>query len=126
MSIASHENILKVLTAFNPWWKSGGVRPEFSKTYKRFAFQETMKILSHESIRRTVVLTGTRRVGKTTVLYQIIESLLKSGTAPQKIVFVSLDHPLFKLCKLNEILDCYHVNIYGDEDCFKVCENGVV
>jgi predicted AAA+ superfamily ATPase len=118
MSIASQENILKVLAAFNPWWKSGGVRPEFSKTYKRFAFHETAKILSHKSIRRTVVLTGTRRVGKTTILYQMIENLLKSGTAPQKIVFISLDHPLFKLCKLNEILDCYHANMYGDEDCY--------
>jgi len=118
MSIASQENILKVLTAFNPWWKSGAMRSEFSKTYKRFAFYETMKIMSHENIRRTVVLTGARRVGKTTIQYQIIESLLKSKIAPQKIVFVSLDHPLFKLCKLNEILDCYHANIYGDEDCY--------
>jgi len=118
MNIASHENILKVLIAFNPWWKSGSVRPEFSKTYKRFAFHETIKVLSRESIRRTVILTGARRVGKTTILYQTIESLLKSGIAPQKIVFISLDHPLFKLCKLNEILDCYHENIYGDEDCY--------
>ena len=118
MSIASHENILKVLAAFNPWWATGSVRPEFAKTYQRFAFQETIKILNHESIRRTVVLTGTRRVGKTTILYQIIEHLLKSGTVPQQIVFVSLDHPLFKLCKLNEILDCYHINIYGEENCY--------
>jgi len=94
------------------------MRPEFSKTYKRFAFFETMKILSHQSIRRTVVLTGTRRVGKTTIQYQIIEHLLKTGTPPLKIVFASLDHPLFKLCRLNEILDCYHSNIYGDEDCY--------
>lgn len=118
MSLTSQENVLKVLTAFNPWWKSGIIRPEFSKTYKRFAFYEATKILSHASIRRTVVLTGTRRVGKTTIQYQIIESLLKSGVKPQKIVFISLDHPLLKLCKLNEILDCYHANIYGDEDCY--------
>jgi len=118
MSVNSQENILRVLTAFNPWWKSGAVRTEFSKTYKRFAFYETMKILSHQTIRRTVVLTGTRRVGKTTIQYQIIEHLLKSGVPPQRIVFVSLDHPLFKWCKLNEILDCYHANIYGEEDCY--------
>ena len=118
MGIVTDDNILNVLSTFNPWWKSGGVRHEFNKTYKRFAYHETMKILAHESIRRTVVLTGTRRVGKTTILYQIIENLLKSGIAPQKIVFISLDHPLFKLCKLNEILDCYSMNIYGDEDCY--------
>jgi predicted AAA+ superfamily ATPase len=118
MSLTSHENILKVLTAFNPWWRSGMIRPEFSKTYKRFAFYEATKILAHESIRRTVVLTGTRRVGKTTIQYQMIDKLLKSGVKPQRIVFISLDHPLLKLSKLNEILDCYHANIYGDEDCY--------
>jgi len=118
MDMLSHENILKVLTAFNPWWKSGAVRPEFAKAYKRFAFYETLKILTHESIRRTVILTGTRRVGKTTIQYQIIDHLLKSGVKPQRIVFISLDHPLLKLCKLNDILDCYHANMYGDEDCY--------
>ena len=118
MNLTSQENIVKVLAAFNPWWQSGSVRPEFAKSYKRFAFHEAIKILSHESIRRTVVLTGTRRVGKTTVQYQIIESLLKSGIEPRRIVFISLDHPLLKLCKLNEILDCYHAYIYGGEDCY--------
>lgn len=118
MHITSHENILKVLVAFNPWWKSGRMRPEFSKTYKRFAFYEAKKILLHGSIRRTVVLTGTRRVGKTTIQYQIIENLIQSGVHPHKIVFISLDHPLLKLSKLNEILDCYHSNIYGEEDCY--------
>ena len=118
MSLTSQENILKVLSAFNPWWKSGVIRSEFSKTYKRFAFYEAAKILFHQTIRRTVVLTGTRRVGKTTIQYQLIDDLLKSGISPQKIIFISLDHPLLKLCKLHEILDCYHANIYGDEDCY--------
>ena len=118
MDMLSQENILKVLTAFNPWWKSGAVRPEFAKTCKRFAFFEAAKMLTHESIRRTVILTGTRRVGKTTIQYQIIDDLLKSGVKPQRIVFISLDHPLLKLCKLNEVLDSYHSNIYGDEDCY--------
>ena len=118
MSMMSHENILKVLKAFNPWWASGAVRPEFAKTYKRFAFYEAMKLISHESIRRTVILTGTRRVGKTTVQYQIIDRLLKSGVEPQRIVFISLDHPLLKLCRMNDILDCYNANIYGGEDCY--------
>jgi len=118
MSLTSQENIVMVLTAFNPWWRSGTVRPEFSKNYKRFAFYEAVEILLHESIRRTVILTGIRRAGKTTIQYQIIESLLNSGVKPQRIVFVSLDHPLLKLCNLNEVLDCYHANIYGDEDCY--------
>jgi len=118
MNLTSQENVLKVLTAFNPWWKSRTVRAEFSKTYKRFAFYEATKLFKHEDIRRTVVLTGTRRVGKTTIQYQMIDDLLKSGVNPLRILFISLDHPLLKLCKLNEILDSYHSNMYGDEDCY--------
>lgn len=118
MNLTSHENIVKVLNAFNPWWKSGVIRSEYSKTYKRFAYYETMKILAHETIRRTAVLTGTRRVGKTTIQYQLIEELLAFGVEPQRIIFVSLDHPLLKLSNLNDILECYHANIYGDENCF--------
>ena len=118
MAIISKENILKVLTAFNPWWKTGTVNPKMSKTYKRFAFHEAMKRLDQTDIRRTVVLTGTRRVGKTTIQYQMIETLLDRGIAPQKIVFISMDHPMLKLSGVNEVLECYHENIYAEQDVY--------
>lgn len=118
MAIASKESILKVLSAYNPWWKTGMVNPKLSKTYKRFAFHEAMKRLDEQNIRRIVVLTGTRRVGKTTIQYQMIEQLLQRGVAPQKIVFISMDHPMLKLSDFNDILECYHENIYAAEDAY--------
>ena len=93
MSITTKDGILKVLSAFNPWWKTGVVNPQFSKDYKRFAFYEAMNRLTQPNLRRTVVLTGTRRVGKTTIQYQMIEALLAKGVHPQQIVFISMDHP---------------------------------
>lgn len=118
MAITTKENILKVLTGYNPWWKTVGVSPSFSKSYKRFAFYEAMKKLNNTEIRRTVVLTGTRRVGKTTIQYQMIDELLKSGVNPQKIVFISMDHPMLKLSDFGEVLECYHENIYADKDVY--------
>ena len=118
MAITSREGILKVLSAFNPWWKTGTVNPKMSKTYKRFAFHEAMKRLDQTDIRRIVVLTGTRRVGKTTIQYQMIETLLNRGVAPQKIVFISMDHPMLKLSGVNEVLECYHENIYAEQDVY--------
>ena len=109
---------MKVLTAFNPWWKTGAVNPKMSKTYRRFAFHEAMKRLDQTDLRRTVVLTGTRRVGKTTIQYQMIETLLERGVAPQKIVFISMDHPMLKLSGVNEVLECYHENIYAEQDVY--------
>ena len=118
MGVTSKENILKVLTAYNPWWKSNAVNPVLTKTYKRFAFYEAMKKLNNNQIRRTVVLTGTRRVGKTTIQYQMIEELLRSGVSPQKIVFISMDHPMLKLSAFNEVLECYHEHICADKDVY--------
>lgn len=118
MAITSKEGILKVLTAFNPWWKTGAVNPKMTKTYKRFAFHEAMKRLDQNDLRRIVVLTGTRRVGKTTIQYQMIDTLLKRGVDPQKIVFISMDHPMLKLSGVNDVLECYHENIYAEQDVY--------
>jgi len=118
MAITSRDGILKVLTAYNPWWKTGVVNPMLTKNYKRFAFYEAMKRLKEKEIRRTVVLTGTRRVGKTTIQYQMIEDLLRSGVAPQKIVFISMDHPMLKLSAFQDVLECYHENICADLDVY--------
>ena len=118
MTIASPEAILKVLSAYNPWWKTGMINPKMAKPYKRFAFHKAMKRLKRTDIRRSIVLTGTRRVGKTTIQYQMVDSLLKSGISPLKIVYISMDHPMLKLSAFNDILDCYHENIYANKDCY--------
>lgn len=118
MAITSRENILKVLRGFNPWWVNGTVNPVLLKDYKRFAYYEAMQRLESEDIRRSVVLTGARRVGKTTIEYQMIDSLLKKGVPPHNIVFVSLDHPMLKLAGLNDVLECYHENICAGQNVY--------
>ena len=118
MAITSKEGILKVLTAFNPWWKTGAVNPKMTKTYKRFAFHEAMKRLDQNDLRRIVVLTGTRRVGKTTIQYQMIDTLLHRGIDPTKIVFISMDHPMLKLSGVSDVLEVYHENIYAYQDVY--------
>ncbi|MBQ1453969.1 MAG: ATP-binding protein, partial [Ruminococcus sp.] len=118
MALTTKEGILKVLNAYNPWWKTGATNAALTKTYKRFAFYEAMERMENTQIRRTVVLSGTRRVGKTTIMYQMINALLKNGVSPRKILFVSLDHPMLKLSAFNDILDCYHETIHPDNDVY--------
>ena len=118
MALTTKEGVLKVLSAFNPWWKTGLVNPRLAKTYKRFAFYEAMQRINQTTLRRTLILTGTRRVGKTTIQYQMIESLLAKGIEPQRIVFISMDHPMLKLSDINMILECYHENIYAEQDVY--------
>ena len=87
MAITTKESILKVLSAYNPWWKTGTVSPQMSKTYKRFAFHEAMKRLTDKGIRRSVVLTGTRRVGKTTIPNDRSAVKVRCGTAENCFYF---------------------------------------
>lgn len=118
MQITSVENVMKVLSAFNPWWKYGGVTKDFVKPMKRFAYYEAMKTLTHKDIRRMVVISGARRTGKTTIIYQMIDSCINLNISPKQIIYISFDHPVLKLCTLAEILEIYHTNVYGEKDAY--------
>lgn len=98
---------------------------EFIKPMKRFAYYEAMKTFLHADIRRSVVLCGARRTGKTTIMYQAINELLDKGIPPKKIIFISFDHPLLKLCSIDKVLEIYKNNICEEEEiyCFLMRSN---
>ena len=118
MLIANNENILKLLYSYNPWWQTGIIQEEFDKPMKRFAFYETLDILSRGDLRRSILLSGARRTGKTTIMYQIISVLLKKGVKPRNILFASFDHPLLKMCSVDDVIDVYKQNICSDDDVY--------
>lgn len=110
MELLSDEKILKVLLGYNPWWATGQVPKELAKPVRRLAFFEAKKAFEHNSIRRYVLLVGPRRVGKTTIMYQMIQYYLTRVTS-KNILYVSFDHPLLKLCDIGRILEVYQLNI---------------
>ncbi|HEX2954858.1 MAG TPA: ATP-binding protein [Bacillota bacterium] len=118
MPIATSENILKLLYSYNPWWREGVLPKDFLKPIKRFAWYEAMKILTHADLRRHLILSGARRVGKTTLLYQMIEELLKRGVKARNILYVSYDHPLLKFCTMDEIMSIYEMNVAPAEEVY--------
>lgn len=93
MELATNENILNLLFSYNPWWQTGTIQKEFIKEMKRFAYYEAYKTMLNDEIRRSVILCGARRTGKTTIMYQAIDSLLSNGVSPKNIIFISFDHP---------------------------------
>ncbi len=107
MSIVRDEQVIKVLWQYNHWWQSPAAIREESKPQKRLAYYEAFRVLQHESIRRFVVLSGARRVGKTTILYQMIEHLLDTGIHPRNILYVSFDNPIIKLVDVERVLSIY-------------------
>ena len=77
MAIVSDEQVIKVLRQYNPWWRNPLAIKEENKPQKRLAYYEALRMISHKTIRRFAVLSGARRVGKTTIMY-------RRGRKPQK------------------------------------------
>ena len=103
---------LRVLQGFNPWWGNGSMPTV--PPFRRIAFQSCKSLLDDTTLRRAVHLSGPRRVGKTTVLLQLAESILDEGREPKSVLYLSLDHPILKLLSLPEVLRLYHENIYSE------------
>lgn len=118
MELTTNENILNLLFSYNPWWQTGIVQKEFIKKMKRFAYHEAFATLTHSEIRRSVILCGARRTGKTTIMYQTIDTLLASGVSPKNILFVSFDHPLLKLYSVDKVMEIYRLNISADSEIY--------
>ncbi len=107
MAIVSDEQVIKVLRQYNPWWRNPSAIKEESKPQKRLAFYEGLKMLKHKSIRRFTVLSGARRVGKTTIMYQMIDNLIDDNVNAKNILYVSFDNPIVKLNNVERVLSIY-------------------
>jgi len=75
------------LERFNEWWFTGKIRSELAPPFRRRAFSRIMESLKE---RQVLLVTGPRRVGKTTLLYQAIEKLLETVT-PSSILYFSFE-----------------------------------
>ena len=76
------------LEEFNHWWVEKKVDPELALAFKRKVYDDIKASLDKRFI---IALVGLRRIGKTTILYQLIQQLLKEGIAPENLLFFSFD-----------------------------------
>ena len=81
---------------YNPWWEESFQNKNVKPREKYLV--ELRKYLDFKQI---IILTGLRRVGKTTLMKLIIEELIAKGIESKHILYVSLDDYL--LCKNNII-----------------------
>ena len=89
---------------FNEWWFTGKIRRDLTPPFKRYAFPRIIESLKERQI---LLVTGPRRVGKTTLLYQAIESLLEK-VSPNKILYFSFDETTFNP---KEVLEFYEKKV---------------
>lgn len=104
----SQTEIANVLHGFNPWWTN---RSFPVAEFRRLAYGACRAYLDNPDLKRAILLSGPRRVGKTTLLQQIADALIREGQDPKCVLYLSLDHPLLKLLSLRAILALYHEQI---------------
>lgn len=72
---------------WNPWWTSGRVPPGLLGVRR-----EAHDLLGHLlDLRHVKDVIGVRRCGKTTLMLQLVDTLLARGIGPERIVQVNLD-----------------------------------
>ncbi len=89
-------NLRQALDVYNPWWKTGSFSVPGVPNFKRDAFVQAMR---HTEANHglALLINGPRRVGKTTIINQVIRCLIEEKKVPvNRILFFSLDDPLIQ------------------------------
>lgn len=100
------------LTFWNPWWTSDGYRIEDVK--ERATTNDVRPLFERKEV---LVLTGVRRSGKTSMMYIMINEIIRS-VEPKQIMYVNLEDPTFEQFSLDEIYRNYVEIMLPDDDQF--------
>lgn len=78
----------------NPWWLGRRETP-FTALPRRGYLASFYNLVIDRAVNRAVILLGPRRVGKTVMVHHAIERLLAEGVEPTRIMYLSLDTPVY-------------------------------
>ncbi len=94
-----------ILAQFNPWWRGDQIAD--LPTWKRAAFGELYKWVKNPPVARATFLSGARQIGKTTLIMQTIDNLIKDGVPASNIFYATFDHPLLKLAGIDDAIEAW-------------------
>ena len=101
----SEEELVAVLAQFNPWWRGEAIA-DLPK-WRRAAFRELHAWLTAPPAPRAVMLSGARQIGKTTLMLQAADALLRAGVPAANILYATFDHPILKLAGIDAVIDAW-------------------
>ena len=81
----------ELLLPYNLWWKDKDTAFENLPSFQRPIFKSIYRSL--KEIRQIISITGPRRVGKSTIIKQIIRQLIEEEVNSDDIVYYSMDDP---------------------------------
>lgn len=101
----SEEDIIRRIANDNHWWQLGAIAKDYHELPRRLYFDLLYKLVKPVENRRAVVLMGPRRVGKTVMLHHAVQRLIDEGVPPQKIVYLSVDAPIYNGIPLDRLFE---------------------
>ena len=102
--------IIEILKEWNPWWE----KKERVKDLEGKHRPLYKDLIDSVNIKEITIITGIRRSGKSTLMYQIIDNLLKN-TRPEQILFVNLEDKKLVKFTLDDIYSTYKENLNPDK-----------
>ncbi|HCS21508.1 MAG TPA: ATPase [Bacteroidetes bacterium] len=99
----SEELILERLKFENSWWSMGKIDLDYEQMTRRLYFDLFFQLVSENEVRRSVVLMGPRRVGKTVLMHHAISALIEKGVSPKKIAFINIENPILLNIGLDQL-----------------------
>src|SRR5690554_1102817 len=70
---------------------------------RRLYFELLKPLVYEREVRRAVVLMGPRRVGKTVMLFHLVEDMISNGINPNKIIFITIENPIYNNISLEQL-----------------------
>lgn len=101
------EDISRGLLEDNPWWEDPESDPAPGFPQARGYFLALFALAWQRQVRRSVVLMGSRRVGKTVLLLQLVRELIRRRFPPDRIFYASLDTPIYHGQSLEDLVELY-------------------
>lgn len=100
-------DIIDLIHLHNPWLRDPSYVPSEASLPKRFLYDEVYRDTT--TLKQVISITGLRRVGKSTLLKQIIAELLKKEEKRQSIFYFSFDQPAIEetTATLEQLLETY-------------------
>lgn len=87
----------------NPWWTEGQISEDYSDMSPRKYFNIFFPLVKLKDPRRSLILMGPRRVGKTVMMHHAMQRLIDEGVAPQNIIYINVETPIYNKILLEQL-----------------------
>src|SRR5437773_592693 len=105
MRTVSKQEVLGRIRFENPWWAPPHQVDEIYLNMKPRAYQALFfPLVKQKSPARALLLMGPRRVGKTVILYQSIQKLIKEGFDAKSLCYINVENPIYNGLGLEQLL----------------------